>query len=45
MGGLIIDVINFGMNILSLSSTLQQVVMGALIIGSVALDRFVANKK
>lgn len=45
MGGLIIGVINFGMNILSLSSTLQQVVMGALIIGSVALDRFVANKK
>lgn len=44
MGGLIIGVINFGMNILSLSSTLQQVVMGALIIGSVALDRFVANK-
>ena len=45
MGGLIIGVINFGMNILSLSSTLQQVVMGALIIGSVALDRFVARKK
>ena len=45
MGGLNIGVINFGMNILSLSSTLQQVVMGALIIGSVALDRFVANKK
>lgn len=45
MGGLIIGVINFGMNILSLSSTLQQVVMGALIIGSVALDRFVASKK
>lgn len=45
MGGLIIGVINFGMNILSVSSTLQQVVMGALIIGSVALDRFVARKK
>lgn len=45
MGGLIIGVINFGMNILALSSTLQQVVMGALIIGSVALDRFVAQKR
>ena len=43
--GFIIGVINFGMNLLSLPSTLQQVVMGALIIGSVALDRFVANKK
>ena len=42
MGGLIIGVINFGMNLLSVSSTLQQVVMGALIIGSVTLDRFVA---
>lgn len=45
IGGFIIGVINFGMNLLALPSTLQQVVMGALIIGSVALDRFVANKK
>lgn len=45
MGGFIIGVINFGMNLLALPSTLQQVVMGALIIGSVALDRFVARKK
>lgn len=45
MGGLIIGVINFGMNILAVPSTFQQVVMGALIIGSVALDRFVARKK
>ncbi len=45
IGGFIIGVINFGMNLLSLPSTLQQVVMGALIIGSVALDRFVANRK
>ena len=45
MGGLIIGVINFGMNILALSSTLQQVVMGALIIASVTLDRFVAEKR
>ena len=33
------------MNLLALPSTLQQVVMGALIIGSVALDRFVARKR
>lgn len=45
MGGFIIGVINFGMNLLSLPSTLQQVVMGALIIGSVALDTFVARKR
>lgn len=45
MGGLIIGVINFGMNILAVPSTFQQVVMGALIIGSVALDRFVARKR
>lgn len=45
MGGLIIGVINFGMNILSVPTTFQQVVMGALIIGSVALDRFVASRK
>ena len=45
IGGFIIGVINFGMNLLSLPSTLQQVVMGALIIGSVALDRFVANRR
>lgn len=45
MGGFIIGVINFGMNLLALPSTLQQVVMGALIIGSVALDRFVAEKR
>lgn len=45
MGGLIIGVINYGMTILSIQSTYQQIVMGALIIGSVALDRFVARKK
>lgn len=44
MGGLIIGVINFGMNLLSLPSTLQQVVMGSLIIGSVALDTFVGKR-
>ncbi len=45
MGGLIIGVINYGMNVLTVSSSYQQIVMGALIIISVALDRFVASKK
>lgn len=45
MGGLIIGVINYGMNVLTVSSSYQQIVMGALIIGSVALDRLVASKK
>ena len=45
MGGLIIGVINYGLNILAVPSVWQQVVMGLLIIGSVALDRFVARKK
>lgn len=45
MGGLIIGLINYGMNVLTVSSSYQQIVMGALIIGSVALDRFVATKK
>lgn len=43
MGGLIIGVINYGMNVLTVSSSYQQIVMGALIIGSVALDRLVAS--
>lgn len=45
MGGLIIGVINYGLNILAEPSVWQQVVMGLLIIGSVALDRFVARKR
>lgn len=45
MGGFIIGVINYGLNILAVPSVWQQVVMGGLIIGSVALDRFVARKK
>lgn len=45
MGGLIIGVINYGMNVLTVSSSYQQIVMGALIIISVAFDRFVASKK
>ena len=45
IGGFIIGVINYGLNILAVPSVWQQVVMGLLIIGSVALDRFVARKK
>ncbi|MCY1713503.1 D-allose ABC transporter permease [Caproiciproducens galactitolivorans] len=45
MGGLIIGVINYGMTVMVVPSSYQQIVMGALIIGSVALDRFVASKK
>lgn len=45
MGGLIIGLINYGMNVLTISSSYQQIVMGALIIISVALDRLVAAKK
>lgn len=45
MGGLIIGLINYGMNILTVPSTYQQVVMGVLIIGSVYLDRLVSIKR
>ena len=45
IGGFIIGVINYGLNILAVPSVWQQVVMGLLIIGSVELDRFVARKK
>lgn len=45
MGGLIIGVINYAMNVLTISSSYQQIVMGALIIASVALDRLVSKKK
>jgi len=45
MGALIIGVINNGLNILNVSTYYQQIVMGALIIGAVALDSFIAGKK
>ncbi|SDO12309.1 D-allose ABC transporter permease [Acetanaerobacterium elongatum] len=45
MGGLIIGVINYGMNILTVSSSYQQIVMGVLIIISVFLDKLLATKK
>lgn len=45
MGGLIIGVINNGLNILNVSTFYQQIVMGGLIIGSVALDKVINNTK
>lgn len=45
IGGLIIGIINFGMTVLTIPSTYQQIVMGALIIISVTMDRIVAQKK
>lgn len=45
IGGLIIGIINFGMTVLTIPSTYQQIVMGALIIISVTIDRIVAQKK
>lgn len=45
MGGLIIGVINNGLNILNVSTFYQQVVMGSLIIIAVALDRLFSTRK
>lgn len=45
IGGLIIGIINYGMTVLTVPSSYQQIVMGALIIISVTIDRFVANRK
>ncbi|WP_078544659.1 D-allose ABC transporter permease [Litchfieldia alkalitelluris] len=45
MGALIIGVINNGLNILNVSTYYQQIVMGSLIIGAVALDRLFGGKK
>ncbi len=44
IGGLIIGTISNGLNILNVPSFWQQVVMGSLIIGSVALDKFVGTR-
>jgi len=43
IGGLIIGTISNGLNILNVPSFWQQVVMGSLIIGSVALDKLVGQ--
>jgi D-allose transport system permease protein len=45
MGGLIIGVINNGLNILNVPTYYQQIVMGSLIILAVALDRLFGVKK
>lgn len=45
MGGLIIGVINNGLNILAVPTYYQQIVMGSLIIAAVTLDRVFAIKK
>lgn len=45
IGGLIIGIINYGMTSLVISSNFQQIVMGALIIVSVAIDHFIGKKK
>jgi D-allose transport system permease protein len=45
MGALIIGVINNGLNILNVPTYYQQIVMGSLIIGAVALDRLFGGKK
>ena len=44
VGGLIIGLINYGMTALTLPSTYQQIVMGALIIIAVTIDTFVGRK-
>ncbi|MEG2958029.1 MAG: allose ABC transporter, partial [Christensenellaceae bacterium] len=43
LGGLIIGAITNGLNILNVSSFYQMIVMGALIIGSVALEKAIGN--
>lgn len=45
MGGLIIGVINNGLNLLNVATYYQQIVMGALIIGAVTLDRIFSTRK
>ncbi|MDB5052327.1 MAG: allose transporter [Bacilli bacterium] len=45
MGGLIIGVINNGLNILSVPTYYQQIVMGSLIIFAVSLDRLFGVKR
>lgn len=45
IGGLIIGVINNGLNILNVPTFYQQIVMGLLIIGSVFLDQFISQER
>lgn len=44
IGGIIIGIINNGLNILNISTFYQQIVMGSLIILAVFLDNFIQNK-
>lgn len=44
VGGLIIGLINYAMTALTLPSTYQQIVMGALIIIAVTIDTVVGRK-
>lgn len=44
IGGIIIGVINNGLNILNVSTYYQQIVMGGLIIGAVFLDKFFGSQ-
>ncbi len=44
LGGVTIGTINNGLNIMNVSAFWQKIVMGSLIIGSVALERFISNK-
>ena len=43
IGGLIIGIINYGMTVLMIDSSMQKIVMGALIIIAVTIDHFVSN--
>lgn len=45
IGGLIIGLINYGMTVLTVPSSYQQIVMGGLIIISVTIDMLLARKK
>ena len=45
MGGLIIGVISNGLNLLTVPTYYQQIVMGTLIILAVTVDRLFATKK
>lgn len=44
LGGITIGTINNGLNIMNVSAFWQKIVMGLLIIGSVALEKFISNQ-
>lgn len=44
LGGITIGTINNGLNIMNVSSFWQKIVMGSLIITSVALERLISNR-